>query len=203
MCILGQTYHKGLQPNSEQVRGTALLTDLAAWLDHTGVKRDEDPARRATIWTALADADATHETAVVSPGSDSTPLRVLRPRNIAPVTRSIAVDTDDLHQAPWTEHELVVLLRRVLERTPAEPGALLRRDTNLYCFIHTNLRAILIADVDGVGLGTLWSTREAKAVLRLVIQHPNVFTRTVVHILIMVILVIFASKSFYPIDRTR
>jgi hypothetical protein len=49
----------------------------------------------------------------------------------------------------------------------------------LYCFIHTNLRAILIADVDGVGLGTMWSTPEAKAVLRLVQQHPNVFTRTV------------------------
>jgi hypothetical protein len=43
----------------------------------------------------------------------------------------------------------------------------------------TNLRAILIADNDGVGLGGLWATREAKVILRLAEQHPGVFTRTV------------------------
>jgi hypothetical protein len=76
-------------------------------------------------------------------------------------------------------NEIEALLRRVRERTRSAPDSLLRNDTLTYCLFHTCLRAILIADCDGVGLGTLWSTREAKAWLRFLEGQPGVFTRQV------------------------
>jgi len=63
------------------------------------------------------------------------------------------------------------------------PGALLRNDTYTYCLIHTQLRQILIAAGKGAGLGRLWSTREAQAMLTLQEMHPNVFTRSVCDVL--------------------
>jgi hypothetical protein len=174
MRVLGHVFHEGVQPDleKESLRSKTLLTDLAAWLDHSGVSREEDLARRAAIGAAISAVDDEHLAAMVSPGG-VTPRPSRQRPPAPPVMRSIGVDTSDLEAGDWTQHELVVLLRQVIERDPAAPGALLRRDTNLYCFIHTNLRAILIADVDGVGLGSMWSTPEAKAVLRLVQQHPS------------------------------
>ena len=85
----------------------------------------------------------------------------------ATLTRCIEVQTDDLR-----EHKLMELMRQVIE-SGSYQGALLRNDTYTYCLIHTQLRQILIAAVKGAGLGRLWSTREAQAMLTLTDNHNS------------------------------
>jgi hypothetical protein len=146
--IVDYLYHPGLQQNLNGFNRKTLLTDLASFLDHTGRAKDMNEVFREASKTAIDNlmSDMAAEVTLVSPG-----LGVATPRpkrrcatTPEPMTRDMSTQTAD----DEVEHPLVELLHRVIKRTPDKPGSLIREDTHMYAFFHTNLRAILIADRD-------------------------------------------------------
>jgi hypothetical protein len=163
----------------EEVRATAAIQETTDRYEKNkrkcfaecvgGAAEDRRVATKMVLDTALTDHVRNRDDAL-----PSTRLREKPP----PESTHTGAQTDGEQAAPWEGHPLAILLRRVLERG-SYLGALLRDDTQTYCLIHTQFRQILIADGDGIGLGKLWSTREAHAMLALQEMHPNTFTRRV------------------------
>ena len=191
MQTMLSVFGRGLAEGKSDLNPRLMLVRLGAWLDFTerGLTPDEianrtkkdhpaqsvgDEQRKAykvAILDAVHDCN-TKQLAALDLAEREGPRRSPRgaPAPDEPEPEPVAEPVPE-------EAEIVLLLRSVLEHD------LLPDDTRTFGFIITALRHLHIAAgvefPPGTTRGTKWGPREAKEIIRFILQHPSVFTAKV------------------------